>query len=202
MDIDPAALGMPVTALVRIRPGPGQLPTVATDAGARASCGRAPARSTVPSPRWARSRTYEAQHCSAARALEAVGERWSLLIIRDALFRDITRFSEFQRSLGIAPNILAGRLDGFVAAGVMTTRPNPDRPGQHDYVLTEKGRDVAPVIVALTAWGDRWDAPDGPPIVFTHNDCGGDVHLQLSCETCRDITTSTVTTRPGPNRQA
>src|SRR5437764_13803820 len=109
--------------------------------------------------------TYEAQNCSAARALEAVGERWSLLIIRDALFRGITRFTDFQRSLGVAPNILANRLDGFVAAGLMTQHQYGPSTQQREYLPTDKGRDLQPVIIALTAWGDRWSAPQGPPIV-------------------------------------
>src|SRR5450755_1606952 len=104
-------------------------------------------------------RTYEGQNCSAARALEVAGERWSLLVIRDALFRGITRFSDFQRSLGVAPNILATRLDSFVGAGLMELRQYSERPPQHEYLLTGKGRDLGPVIIALTAWGDRWAAP-------------------------------------------
>ncbi|MDT5026053.1 MAG: hypothetical protein QOE61_2479 [Micromonosporaceae bacterium] len=135
-------------------------------------------------------RTYDGQNCSVARALESVGERWSLLIIRDALLRGITRFSDFQRSLAIAPNILATRLEGFVDAGLMQTRPHPDRPGQHDYLLTDKGRDLAPVILALTHWGDRWAAPQGPPVSYEHHGCGGAVHQQIHCDICGHIPTS------------
>lgn len=132
-------------------------------------------------------RTYENQDCSAARALEVVGERWSLLIIRDAMFGGITRFSDFQRDLGVAPNVLASRLDGFVAAGLMVLSHNSDRYGHAEYVLTEKGLDLQPVIIALTAWGDRWAAPDGPPIVYAHHGCGGRVGLRLSCESCDTV---------------
>lgn len=130
-------------------------------------------------------RTYENQTCSAARALEVVGERWSLLIVRDAMFGGITKFSDFQRNLGIAPNILANRLDGFVAAGLMEARRYSDQYRHHEYVLTNKGMDLQPVIIALTAWGDRWAAPDGPPIIYRHEDCGARVDLQLRCESCR-----------------
>jgi DNA-binding HxlR family transcriptional regulator len=105
-------------------------------------------------------RSYEGQNCPAARALEVVGERWSLLIIRDAL-SGMTRFTDFQRSLGLAPNILAARLEHFVRAGLMAQRPQTDHPGLPEYVLTEKGRDLAPVLIALAAWGNRWAAPDG-----------------------------------------
>src|SRR5437867_12633855 len=83
-------------------------------------------------------RTYEGQNCSAARALEVVGERWSLLIMRDALFRGMTRFSDFQRSLGLASNVLAKRLDGFVENGVMEQRVNPEHAEQQEYVPTDK----------------------------------------------------------------
>jgi DNA-binding HxlR family transcriptional regulator len=129
-------------------------------------------------------RMYESQDCSAARALEVVGERWSLLIIRDAMFGGITKFSDFERNLGIAPNVLASRLDGFVAVGLMQLCRYSDQAGHHEYVLTEKGMDLQPVIIALTAWGDRWAAPDGPPIVYAHDECGGPVGLRLRCESC------------------
>jgi DNA-binding HxlR family transcriptional regulator len=144
-------------------------------------------------------RLYESQNCSAARALELVGERWSLLILRNASFAGHTRFSEFERRLGIAPNILASRLEGFVAAGIMEVRPNAGHKGQNEYVLTEKGRDFIPALVALTSWGDRWAAPDGPPIVYEHETCGGQVQLQLRCGACNEVMTpAAVRARPGP----
>jgi DNA-binding HxlR family transcriptional regulator len=141
-------------------------------------------------------RTYDRENCSAARALEEVGERWSLLILRNAMFAGSTRFTEFQRSLGIAPNILSSRLDRFVAAGLMRTRP---RAADHEYVLTRKGLELQPVIIALTEWGDRWAAPDGPPRIFEHEGCGGQVHQHLSCADCGTaLEPDQVTTRPGP----
>jgi len=143
-------------------------------------------------------RTYEGQNCSAARALEVAGERWSLLIIRDALFRGITRFSDFQRSLGVAPNILATRLDSFVGAGLMELRQYSERPPQHEYLLTGKGRDLGPVIIALTAWGDRWAAPQGPPIAYEHQGCGGVIRQETRCMTCGDpAPAADITARPG-----
>src|SRR3981189_2549786 len=129
-------------------------------------------------------RTYDGQNCSVARALESVGDRWGLLIIRDALLRGITRFSDFQRSLAIAPNILATRLEGFVDAGLMQIRPHPDRPRPDDYLLPDNNRAPAPVILALTHWGDRWAAPTGlpfrfPPLVFSRA-----IHQQIHCDIC------------------
>src|SRR5829696_6624767 len=106
---------------------------------------------------------YDAQVCSIARALEVVGERWSLLILRNALFAGSTKYGEFQRSLGIATNVLQDRLDGFVRTGLMERHPYSTQSLFHDYVPTEKGRAFAPVLVAFTAWGDHYAAPDGPP---------------------------------------
>lgn len=126
-------------------------------------------------------RTYDRENCSAARALEVVGERWSLLIIRNAMFVGSTRFTEFQRQLGIAPNVLSSRLGRFVDAGLMETRPLAGEHEPHEYVLTPKGFDLQPVVVALTEWGDRWAAPHGPPITYRHDGCDGRIQQHLSC---------------------
>jgi DNA-binding HxlR family transcriptional regulator len=115
-------------------------------------------------------KTYENQNCSAARALEVVGERWSLLIMRDVLFRGKTRFSDFQRGLGLASNVLAARLDGFVSAGLLERRSSRGQVDQAEYVVTEKG--------------DRWVAPHGPPISFQHAGCGGKVAGRIACHRC------------------
>ncbi|HST60094.1 MAG TPA: helix-turn-helix domain-containing protein [Longimicrobium sp.] len=127
-------------------------------------------------------RTYDREVCSAARALEIVGERWSLLILRNAAFAGMTRFTDFQNSLGIAPNVLAARLERFVEEGLMTSSGGAG--GHPAYHLTEKGLGFKPVIIALTEWGDRWAAPDGPPIVYEHEGCGGPVRSELVCEAC------------------
>jgi DNA-binding HxlR family transcriptional regulator len=129
-------------------------------------------------------RTYDNEVCSAARALEIVGERWSLLILRNAAFAGMTRFTDFQKSLGIAPNVLAARLEHFVQTGLMATSGGSE--GHQIYHLTEKGLDLKPVIIALTEWGDRWAAPDGPPIVYEHEGCGGPVRHALHCERCAE----------------
>ncbi len=122
-------------------------------------------------------RLYENQDCSAARALELVGERWSLLILRDAMFRNFTHFSQFQKSLGLATNILAKRLEGFVAAGLMEHRQPEGSGKQAEYLLTQKGLELKPVIIALTEWGDTWVQPG--PAVFQHQSDGQPVTLQL-----------------------
>lgn len=129
-------------------------------------------------------RTYDKEVCSAARALEIVGERWSLLILRNAAFAGMTRFTDFQKSLAIAPNVLAARLERFVEAGLMATSDGSG--GYQTYHLTKQGLDFKPVIIALTEWGDRWAAPDGPPIVYQHEGCGGRVSQTLRCRRCAE----------------
>jgi DNA-binding HxlR family transcriptional regulator len=123
---------------------------------------------------------YRGQMCSVARALEVIGERWTLLIVRDALL-GITRFSEFERSLGIAKNVLAERLDCLVREGVMERRG----AGHPEYVLTDKGRRLEPTIFQLMKWGDDfYVAASGPPRVAVHKECGGIVDHELECGRC------------------
>ena len=122
-------------------------------------------------------RLYENQECSATRTLELVGERWSLLILRDAMFRSYTRFSQFQKSLGIATNVLARRLEGFVEAGLMERRQPGASGEQAEYRLTRKGLELKPIIIALTEWGDKWVRPG--PVVFQNESDGQRVKLQL-----------------------
>jgi DNA-binding HxlR family transcriptional regulator len=144
-------------------------------------------------------KAYDNQVCSIARALEVVGERWSLLIIRDALFAGSTRYSDFQRSLGIATNILKDRLDGFVDAGIMRRHQYSEQPELYEYLLTDKGRDLAPALIALTEWGDRWSAPAGPPILYSHTVCGSGVSHEVVCATCGRVNDpAEVQARPGP----
>ncbi|WP_339482090.1 MULTISPECIES: winged helix-turn-helix transcriptional regulator [unclassified Pseudomonas] len=93
--------------------------------------------------------------CPVARTLDVIGDRWSLMIIRDA-FDDIRRFSEFQKSLGVAKNILASRLKALVEVGVFDVRPASDGSAYKEYVLTDKGREIFPVVVSLRQWGERF----------------------------------------------
>ncbi len=106
--------------------------------------------------------------CSVARALSVVGDRWSLLVLRDA-FLGIRRFDDFQRDLGTTRHRLADRLKKLVAHGILERVRYQQRPPRFEYRLTEKGRDLYPVIVSLTRWGDRWMAGKaGPPIELIH----------------------------------
>jgi|SRR5271154_733863 len=130
------------------------------------------------------SNSYENQTCSIAGALEVVGERWSLLIIRN-VFLGLRRFDEMQEQLGIARNVLQTRLTRLVEQGVLEKRLYRERPPRYEYRLTEKGLDLWPAMVALMRWGDAHAAPEaGPPIVLEHRGCGGSVDDHRVCESC------------------
>jgi DNA-binding HxlR family transcriptional regulator len=127
---------------------------------------------------------YPGQNCSAARALELIGERWTLLIVRDVL-AGARRFDQMQRSLGIARNVLAARLERLTEEGILEQRPYSLSPPRYEYFLTEKGLDLWPVLVALVHWGDKHaPTPGGPPIVIEHKGCGGRVNDRRICERC------------------
>jgi len=138
-------------------------------------------------------KSFADMDCSVAQCLEVVGEWWTMLIIRDA-FLGITRFEDFQRRLGISRNILQQRLTGLVDSGVLTRVPYSEHPPRVDYRLTDKGRDLWPVLTAMRQWGDTHAAPAGPPVEVTHKRCGSSEPLVLVCPDCgepvgpRDVT--------------
>lgn len=143
-------------------------------------------------------KTYDGQICSIARTLEVVGERWTLLIVRDALL-GISRFDGFLSRLPIARNVLTDRLNGLVDHGLMERMRYQSHPPRHEYRLTPRGRDLLPVIVTLTEWGDRHLAGEaGPPREFEHENCGGQVTAALVCATHGAVPQEEVTSRPGP----
>src|SRR5712692_3765295 len=109
--------------------------------------------------------------CPIARSLEHVGEWWSILILRDAL-HGLTRFDEFQKNLGIAPNILTRRLNALVTAGLLERRRYNERPPRHEYVPTARGRDFRPILVALLAWGNKHFAPEGASVLLVNTTTG------------------------------
>src|SRR3954447_6582854 len=118
-------------------------------------------------------RSYDGQVCSIAGALELIGERWTLLIVRD-LFLGVRRFDDLQRDLGIARNVLRDRLNRLVDEGVVRRRRYQERPERFEYVLTEKGVDLWPVLHSVMRWGDRYAAPEaGPATLVEHRGCGG-----------------------------
>jgi DNA-binding HxlR family transcriptional regulator len=109
--------------------------------------------------------------CPIARSLDRVGEWWSILILRDAL-RGVTRFEDFRRSLGVAPNMLTRRLGALVEAGLLERRQYSEHPPRDEYVLTDRGRDFRPVLLSLLAWGNRHFAPEGPSVEIVHRVTG------------------------------
>jgi len=142
---------------------------------------------------------YSSQTCSVARALEVVGERWSLLIVRDILL-GLRRFDEIQENLGIARNVLQTRLTRLLDHGVLERRLYQEHPPRYEYRLTEKGLDLWPTIVALMQWGDRHAVPAGGPVVLLeHRGCGGAVDEHRVCEACgARLAVRDVRALPGP----
>ena len=124
---------------------------------------------------------YENQDCAIAHALGTIGERWTLLIIRDA-FYGVRRFSDFQSNLEIPKAVLADRLRGLVEDGVLERRQDPDHAGRHLYELTAAGRDLWPVLHALLVWGTRHHRPGSR--LFRHAECGSEIDDRGACRTC------------------
>ena len=116
-------------------------------------------------------KSFHAMPCPIARGLDRVGEWWSILILRDA-FAGMTRFEEFRESLGIAPGMLSRRLAALVEAGLLARRRYNDHPPREEYVLTPRGEDFRPVLVALLAWGNRHFAPEGASVQIVHAETG------------------------------
>jgi DNA-binding HxlR family transcriptional regulator len=123
-------------------------------------------------------KSFSGMDCSVAQCLEVVGEWWSMLVVRDA-FLGVTRFDDFQRRLGISRNILQ-----LVDAGLLTRVPYSEHPLRHDYKLTDKGRDLWPVLTAMRQWGDRYAAPAGPPLRVVHRHCGSAGEAAFVCSSC------------------
>jgi DNA-binding HxlR family transcriptional regulator len=135
-----------------------------------------------------RTANYSKEHCSVAATLSVVGDPWTLLILRDA-FYGVQRFDDWQTRLGVARNVLAARLKTLVEHGVLETRLYSDHPPRKDYVLTQKGRDLQPVLLMLKAWGDRHVyGDDVVPLEISHS-CGAPLKAKLVCEVCgEDVT--------------
>src|SRR5581483_11482642 len=133
-------------------------------------------------------RDYPTQYCPVASALEIVGERWTLLILRD-IFMGIRRFEDLQRNLGVARNILQARLERLLEFGILVKRPYQERPLRHEYRLTAKGADLWPVLVSLLQWGDQYALSGERPIILQHRGCGGELDDRRRCLVCgADVT--------------
>jgi DNA-binding HxlR family transcriptional regulator len=123
-------------------------------------------------------------NCSIARTLDIVGERWTLLILRDA-FNGVRRFEDFAIRLPVARNVLTVRLQRLVAHGILTRERYQERPARYEYRLTAKGRELYPVLIGLLQWGDRHLAgAEGPPLAVVHRDCGHHVRAAVLCSGC------------------
>jgi len=148
-------------------------------------------------------RDYPTQYCSVASTLEIIGERWTILILRD-IFLGKRRFEDIQRDLGVARNILQARLERLVEYGILVKRPYQDRPVRHEYRLTEKGADLWPVLVSLLKWGDRHAIAGERPIILQHRGCGGELDDRRRCTVCgQDVTvTEAMAMRTGAQRAA
>jgi DNA-binding HxlR family transcriptional regulator len=135
-------------------------------------------------------------NCSIAKALDVVGEWWTLLIVRNIMLGQ-GRFDAIQQNLGIARNILSDRLGTLVDNGILERVQYQDAPARYEYQLTARGRSLFPVIVALMNWGDQYEAPEGPPLLLRH-ECGSTATL-LVCADCREpIDLSSVRAKAGP----
>ena len=117
------------------------------------------------------NKSFKSMQCPVARSLDRVGEWWSILILRDAM-RGVTRFDDFQKSLGIATATLTRRLDALVKAGLFERRQYQERPQRFEYVLTACGEDFRPVIWSMIAWSNRNFAPEGPSLVIVDKESG------------------------------
>jgi DNA-binding HxlR family transcriptional regulator len=116
-------------------------------------------------------KNFSHMQCPVARSLERVGEWWSILILRDAVY-GLKRFDEFQKSLDIAPNMLTRRLNALVKGGLLKRQRYSDKPPRYEYVLTDRGRDFRPVLLALLAWGNKHFAPEGASVLLADRDTG------------------------------
>jgi DNA-binding HxlR family transcriptional regulator len=123
-------------------------------------------------------------NCTIARTLELVGEKWTLLILREAFF-GVRRYEDMHRNVGCARNLLSGRLAKLVDHGILSREPyrEPGSRQRYEYRLTPKGKELFPIVVALMDWGDRWAAGEtGPPIEVRHAGCDAPVHAKLTCD--------------------
>ncbi|HTP22749.1 MAG TPA: helix-turn-helix domain-containing protein [Solirubrobacteraceae bacterium] len=141
---------------------------------------------------------YERQDCGIARALEVIGERWTLLIVRDALY-GVRRFSDFHAHLDVPKAVLSDRLSGLVEHGILERRPDPDHAGRSLYELTETGRELWPVLHSLLVWSERHSFPNSR--LFRHATCGTELDDAADCPTC-GITppVGDIITEPRPGR--
>ncbi|MEV0799443.1 helix-turn-helix domain-containing protein [Kribbella sp. NPDC050281] len=146
-----------------------------------------------------RNTSFASMHCSLAQSLEVIGDWWTPLVLRD-LYLGLNRFDEFVTDLGISRNLLTDRLTTLMNGGLVVRTPYQDNPVRYTYALTEAGRELIPILMALTAWGDRWATPPaGQPLHFTHSICGHRTTPTVTCSECGGpLTAADVSPSPGP----
>jgi DNA-binding HxlR family transcriptional regulator len=146
-----------------------------------------------------RKASFADMNCSIAQSLEIIGEWWTLLILRDS-FLGVRRFDDFVERLGISRNILTTRLDKLVDAGILERRPYDTGRARYDYLLTDKGRALWPVMTTLRQWGDEWILGAGnEPVLLEHRDHGHTTTVQLTCDVCGELLDArSVRAIPGP----
>jgi DNA-binding HxlR family transcriptional regulator len=146
-------------------------------------------------------KSFENMACSVAQCLEVVGEWWSMLLIRDA-FLGVRRFDEFHERLGISRNVLTQRLTKLVEEGVLQKQPYQQNPPRYEYLLTDKGRDLWPVLTSMRQWGDRYAAPNGPHVRVYHRACEHAAGFDLHCAHCGEkVTHRDVRVEPAKQRK-
>ena len=142
------------------------------------------------------------QPCSITRPLTVLGDRWTLLVVKQA-FAGVRRFEDFHVSLGISRSRLSDRLDRLVEHGILSREPYVDGRTRYEYRLTRKGLDLYPVLIALRDWGDEYMAPDGAPVRYIHQGCNGEVHAHVTCSSCgSEAGAPDVVVEPGPGSVA
>lgn len=153
-------------------------------------------------PHTMQHKSFGDMSCPIARSLERVGEWWSILILRDA-FRGLTQFDQFEKSLGISANSLTRRLNALVENGLLERRMYCERPPRYEYVLTDRGRDFRPVMIAILTWGNRHFAPEGPSVVVVDSETGLQADpVLIDRVSGKEITLETFRTVPGPAADA
>jgi DNA-binding HxlR family transcriptional regulator len=142
---------------------------------------------------------FASQNCSIARPLSVLGERWTMLVLRE-IFLGNRRFDEIRAELGVATNILSARLATLVDQGIVERRLYSEHPERFEYHLTEKGRDLQPILLAFLRWGDKYTAgPAGPPLETVHTQCDHVFHMVPACSHCgQEVKSTEIRPRPGP----
>jgi DNA-binding HxlR family transcriptional regulator len=146
-----------------------------------------------------RNTSFASMHCSLAQSLELIGDWWTPLVLRD-LYLGLNRFDQFVTDLGISRNLLTDRLTTLVDGGLVRRTPYQQNPVRYSYELTEAGQELVPILIALTAWGDRWATPPaGQPLRFTHTTCGRVTTATVCCSECGEtLEMDDVRPSPGP----